>query len=478
MDLFDTLMASVKKNTPSFSKEEVAEFLKANPESLARFEEIYQPISDEENKASGNLFKRNSRNIQEEMAPVSPTLAQQKLMVELTERIVNELLMPPESLMDKDYPFVTQEEINQLPPSLRPQLTGRMYKKDTAGDSCEAILWNYAKWLNEGDKKSYDRFRQGLDILDLDSVTYKIIGTNPTSMGHWLPTLEDAVSKQSFFKVPETKVVKVPLPILQLTHLDYMSLTPTTLMIVDEWCKKAFELDENKTYFIKTGTYSSKFDFRNAKVTTPKEVNEIGQYLTFIHFQALSMAHYDLSGRHQPSIYGVSTTNEWVVREYIEDKENLPCIYHGMPLHTEYRAFIDFDKKELLGVVPYWDTEMLKERFSKGSDAGSADMKHDYVIVCHEEQRLKETFEKNKDKVEDRLKTMVFDMNLTGQWSLDIMQNGDDFYAIDMAPAYLSALRDKISQPERIVPMKEDWLPKFDDNSPLEKEEPDLEEER
>jgi hypothetical protein len=149
-----------------------------------------------------------------------------------------------------------------------------------------------------------------------------------------------------------------------------------------------------------------------------------------------------------------------------------------MPLHTEYRAFIDFDKKELLGVVPYWDTEMLKERFSKGSDAGSADMKHDYVIVCHEEQRLKETFEKNKDKVEDRLKTMVFDMNLTGQWSLDIMQNGDDFYAIDMAPAYLSALRDKISQPERIVPMKEDWLPKFDDNSPLEKEEPDLEEER
>ncbi|MBR0283080.1 MAG: RICIN domain-containing protein, partial [Oscillibacter sp.] len=31
-----------------------------------------------------------------------------------------------------------------------------------------------------------------------------------------------------------------------------------------------------------------------------------------------------------------------------EDKENNPCIYKGMPLHTEYRVFVDFDTDEVL----------------------------------------------------------------------------------------------------------------------------------
>lgn len=52
----------------------------------------------------------------------------------------------------------------------------------------------------------------------------------------------------------------------------------------------------------------------------------------------------------QPSIYGAATTNEWVVREFIKDKENNPCIYKGLPLHTEYRVFIDADTKEVLGI--------------------------------------------------------------------------------------------------------------------------------
>ena len=76
-----------------------------------------------------------------------------------------------------------------------------------------------------------------------------------------------------------------------------MELTPATLRIVDEFCYKAFELDPQKEYFIKTGTYSSKFDFRNAHVVGEREVNELGEYLLFIHYQALCHAHYDLSGR-------------------------------------------------------------------------------------------------------------------------------------------------------------------------------------
>lgn len=50
-----------------------------------------------------------------------------------------------------------------------------------------------------------------------------------------------------------------------------------------------------------------------------------------------------------PCIYGAATTIEWVVRDFIQDKENSPYIYKGMPLHTEYRIFVDCDSKTVIG---------------------------------------------------------------------------------------------------------------------------------
>lgn len=447
--MFGNITAAFKN---SMSKEQVAQLLNTTPEALEEFEKAYHAVSDEENKKSGNFFKLNSRDVAKHIDVSDADVA------EIERRITNELLASSGCLPDHTIEhLVTNDEIKALPEELRPQLTGTLVKKDIAGDSYPALLEMYMSWKKTGDKGFYHRFRQGLDILDLDGITYEIIGMNPNSMGYWFPALEKAVMQQDFFKVPETKIVKVPLPILQLTHLDYFSLTPTTLHIVDAWAREAFELDENKTYFIKTGTYSSKFDFRNAKVTSPAEVREIGQYLLFIHAQALAMAHYDLSGRNQPCIYGVSTTNEWVVREYIEDKENLPCIYHGMPLHTEYRAFIDFDTDELIGIVPYWDSESMKKRFSQGSDADTADMKHDYIIYCKEEERLQKTFDANKDILAEKLKDIIPDIDLKGQWSLDIMQNGDEFWIIDMALAANSALVNRL--PVKLEAPEENWLP-------------------
>ena len=453
--MFGNITAAFKN---SMSKEKVAQLLNTTPEALEEFEKAYHAVSDEENKKSGNFFKLNSRDVAKHIDASDADVA------EIERRITNELLASSGCLPDHTIEhLVTNDEIKALPEELRPQLTGTLVKKDIAGDSYPALLEMYMSWKKTGDKGFYHRFRQGLDILDLDGITYEIIGMNPNSMGYWFPALEKAVMQQDFFKVPNTKIVKVPLPILQLTHLDYFSLTPTTLHIVDAWAREAFELDENKTYFIKTGTYSSKFDFRNAKVTSPAEVREIGQYLLFIHAQALAMAHYDLSGRNQPCIYGVSTTNEWVVREYIEDKENLPCIYHGMPLHTEYRAFIDFDTDELIGIVPYWDSESMKKRFSQGSDADTADMKHDYIIYCKEEERLQKTFDANKDMLAERLKDMIPDIDLKGQWSLDIMQNGDEFWIIDMALAANSALVDKL--PVKLEAPEENWLPDLENTN-------------
>ena len=307
----------------------------------------------------------------------------------------------------------------------------------------------------------YHKFRQGLDILDLDPITYEMVGCNKNSMGYWLPIMIDLVNNEGFFKIPDTTIVKVPLTMLQLTRLDYMSLSKTTLEIVDRWAQKVFALTDSKKYFLKTGTYSSKFDFRNAKVIDPNEIKQIGEYLLYIHFDALQMAQYDLRGK-SPIVYGVSTTNEWVVRDYIEDKENNPCIYHGMPLHTEYRVFVDFDSKEVFGVHPYWDPDVMKNRFDNYSDNLSPDMLHDSVIYRAHEKNLMKRYYSNRDTVLNHIKVIVENNSmLTGQWSIDIMQNGENFYLIDMALAAQSAFFKEVVPENKRKRIPENWIPKI-----------------
>jgi hypothetical protein len=302
----------------------------------------------------------------------------------------------------------------------------------------------------------YNVFRQGLDMLDLDPITYMILGKNKNSMGYWLPKIAPAVWEEGFFKIPDTTIAKVPLSLLQLSRLDYFSLTPTTLKITDDWAMKVFDLDVTKTYFIKNGIFSSKFDFRNAKVTGEKEVRELGEYLLYIQFQASSMAH----SMNFPVIYGVATTNEWVVREFIEDTENNPTIYKGLPLRTEYRVFVDFDTVEVLCIVPYWEPETMKNRFANMDDASSPHQRHDYVIYKMHEEKLMKRYEENKETVLAHITEVIGKTNLEGQWSIDIMQNGDDFWLIDMATASTSAFKEKI--PAGLLrPASEDWIPRI-----------------
>ena len=315
------------------------------------------------------------------------------------------------------------------------------------------VLDYYQKFKETGNVLFYHQFRQGLDILDLDPILYEIIGQNKNSMGYWFPEMSKAIDTHGFFKYPTTKIVKVPLPILQLTRLDYMSLSPTTKRIVNEFCMKAFDLDVTKKYFIKTGTYSSKFDFRNALVQGEQEVQELGEYLLYIHFQALQMA----SPLNNRTIYGVSTTNEWVVREFVEDIEKNPTIYKGMPLRTEFRFFVDMDKKELLGVSPYWREDVMVRSFNENPD--DPHKKHDYVIYKTNEEKLNKDYEENVGKLSKEILRLIGDIKgLKGQWSIDIMKNGEDFYFIDMATAAESALSDCVPK-ELLKKNEENWIP-------------------
>ena len=437
------------------TKESIADFLKTSPDALDTFEKSYWKEQDAQDQNSSNFFKQNNRLLIRANKHNKPELTDQAII--LAETITNELLATSGYTDPQDLAPVTKKVLESLPKHLRPQLSANFIQKDIAQDSYLAIIDNYKHYKEAKNPKEaftyYMLFLQGLDILDLDPITYEILSHNQNAMSHWLPQLTDANNKHHFFKIPETKIIKVPLPILQLTRLDYSNLTPTTLKIVNDFCLKAFELDVTKDYFIKTGTYSSKFDFRNAIVSGEKEVRELGEYLLYNHFAANQMA----SPLASPTIPGVSTTNEWVVREAIPDKENNPCIYKGMPLHTEYRFFIDCDTKEILGVSPYWRSDVMKQNFLENQDDPSK--KHDCVIYSMHEETLYKRYHDNLDRVTKHVQTLLNDLNLKGQWSLDVMQNGDDFWLIDMALANQSALKDVVPK-EKLTNQSIDWLPK------------------
>lgn len=457
----------------TMSKEAIAELLRTSPEALAAFENAYdkavlsQPPED--------FFSINSRQAARDKHSVDASEGASEAgegVEDLQSRIVAELLAQTTTYVfdgtlgkKKSFPAlpddtapVTNEDISALPMALRPQLSGNLMKVDIATKSYPHLLWYYNRYQTAKTQTqrmdAYHHFRQGLDILDLDPVMYEIIGTNPNSMGYWLPKLVNACMEQDFFKIPATTIAKVPMTLLQLTRQEYGEMTPTTLNIVNQWAHETFGLQDEKEYFIKTGTYSSKFDFRNVHVHGAKEVRELGEYLLFIHYQALQMA----SPLCQPCIYGVSTTNEWVVREFIPDKENNPCIYKGLPLHTEYRVFVDCNWDEVIGITPYWEPETMKKRFGHSEDSDSPHQMHDYVIYLSHEDTLMRRYHGNKDTVLNHIKAILPNLDLRGQWSIDVMQNGDDFWIIDMALAENSAFYSCVPEHLR-KPSREDWIP-------------------
>lgn len=422
-------------------KDRLAEMIRMDKDAFAAFEESYRRHAIEDDATNDGIFGHSAKRAAREIHNKS---VHAKTDVEsIVNRIVEELTTD-KKFLEAPGSRISRDELMKLPVAIRPQCTSDLMSVDINEPSSHMVLDMLRLTLEEKEpmarKLRYGIFRAMLDTLDLDEITYEMLGKNPNSIGNWFPTLEKAIVQQEFFKVPATKIIKVPMPILQMSRLDYNSLTPTTLRIVDEFCMRAFELDVNKTYFIKTGTFSCKYDFRNAKVSGEKEVRELGEYLLYITNLSVQMA----SPLMTPPMYGAATTNEWVVREFIEDKEDNPCIYKGMPLHTEYRVFVDFDAQEVIGVSPYWRSDVMKKRFAGCADSDTADMTHDYIIYQMHEAVLNERYEANKDTVVSELQSLISNMDLHGQWSMDIMQNGNDFYVIDMALAVDSALRDVV----------------------------------
>ena len=425
----------------------LAAFLGTNPAALKEFEDKYL----------GDCLPEPTRTVNS----TSIEITDEKLN-KLCDDIVNNLLSVAKvqnatfnlSIPDKKVD-INRDDLMALPEELRPMCTDKLMIKDIGVNAYETLFWYYKKYAESGNEECFMQFKQGLSILDLDPVCYETLSCNMNSMGYWFPKIHSMNQDSEAFKIPNTTIMKVPMPVLQLSRLEYSLINPVTKKIINDFVHRAFLLEDDKTYFVKTGTFSNKFDFRNCKVSG-SEVKELGEYLLYDSYCASQMA----SPLNIPSIVGPALTNEWVVRGFIEDPEDNPTIYKGLPLRTEFRVFVDFDTKKVLSVVNYWDEETMINRFQEMRD--THDM-HDLITFKANLPRLNARFEKYKDTVREKAMTLLesdSQNRLTGQWSMDVMLSGEDFYIIDMALAEESYYYQSVPLEDRRV-NKQNWIPKL-----------------
>ena len=266
-------------------------------------------------------------------------------------------------------------------------------------------------------------------LSDLSEKLYDAFNHNRNTFSYWFPALYQAVAKHpDFFKIPKTTFITLPIALSQYMRLDWQETTPKTRKFFNEYLFNKFELDKDQEYFIKTGTFSSKFEFHNAHC---KEPEEIGDYFHAINNFAMHV--------------GAGLSNDLVVREWIADPENHDTIYDGMPLRTEFRVFIDCDHDQLIDVVPYWNPIVMKNVLSRQGQLCD-DIQKDYQTYLKNQDRLTNEFNEYQNTIRKQILPIIDDLELDGCWSLDVMKSGNDFYLIDMADMRDSALVDLISK--------------------------------
>lgn len=277
---------------------------------------------------------------------------------------------------------------------------------------------------NPSEKKNLENLlSRTLSVSDLTSNIYKRFADNPNSLTNWYGELVEALhNANSILKTPKTKTLSLPIELAQFIRLEYPDIEQKEKDFFNKYIFEKFKLEDDMTYFIKTGTFSSKFQFANAKCSEPREM---GDYFIVINNFAMTL--------------GAGQSVDLVVREYIEDVEDNPTIYNGMPLRTEFRAFIDFDTKELIGIVPYWHPIVMKRVLKSGL---CASIERDYQTYQKHEDILVREYNEYLPRVRQEINKIIPHVGLTGQYSIDIMKNGEDLYVIDMALMSESALKE------------------------------------
>lgn len=312
-------------------------------------------------------------------------------------------------------------------------------------------------------------FHRIASTSDLEPKLYDQCVNNLTSMGNWFKPLVKAHAQldKPNLKLPKTRIMRLDHELAQAMRLEYHEINKLSQDILDNYFFEKFNLDKDAEYFIKTGTFSGKFQFANAHCTEP---NEIAQYFQVINNFAMFV--------------GAGESVDLVARDYIAPQTGTPEIYNGMPLRCEYRVFVDFgdnakaqdfDKPHsktayahefaeptdpdttafqpsILGITHYWHRRVMRQHFAMCSDPAVAVHtgieRQDAYTYRNHEAVLNEHFNAHLKSVENATREIIPAMRaqgFRGQWSIDVMVNNAGteaakLYLIDIAPMCESAL--------------------------------------
>lgn len=259
--------------------------------------------------------------------------------------------------------------------------------------------------IEKRQKESYNRSKQ-----------------NPENMSYWLPEIAASTTRgDSVLKIPETKILQLDYENWKWLRSD--GYKPEAVADFNtHLINRLDEFGDKEEFFMKTGIFSNKFDFQDTVIRDRETVGS--KYLSI--FYASMMV-------------GADETSEVVFRELIEDKEQRETIYNGMPLHTEFRVFYDFDSKKEVGIVNYWHPDVMKGGLRSETDLEIYKSSESTLIAEYEEHKF--------EVIEEVKKFMRGEDKISGKWSIDVMKNGDEYWLIDMARMEKSSL---VAQMERL----------------------------
>lgn len=307
-------------------------------------------------------------------------------------------------------------------------------------------------------------FHRTASISDLEPRLYHHCTENPNSIATWLPPVikAHAAADDPVLKIPATRIMRLDTELAQYLRLEFTDTNELSRTLLDHYLYTALNLNADSDYFLKTGVFSGKFQFANAHCTEPKEV---GQYLHVINNFAMTV--------------GGGESVDIAVRDYIGN-DTAPTVYNGMPLRCEYRVFVDFGDNtaaadaepfsyatlahqfadpsttssytpRILGTTQYWHKRVIRQHFAQCADPAVAGYSGaalaDKETFYNYEDTLDHEFVTHLPAVEhgiNQLLPALRDQGFRGQWSIDVMVEGDSLYLIDMALMCESALVDEL----------------------------------
>jgi hypothetical protein len=248
---------------------------------------------------------------------------------------------------------------------------------------------------------------------------YNSLKDNKNNISFWYPKVKDCG-----ILTPNTYITEVPEEIVNACFME--GNQQECMDKVYNWVKDEvmpnIPQELRGLLFIKNGAYSNKFDFNTACA----------------RYSALDIARSVIEINYASLMFETGGNAELAIRERIIHYDSIvPTIYNGMPLQNEYRIFYDFDNKQPLYIVNYWD-------WGYCHDAISRNITDKLVYECYY-GRIQEHFEEMKDTVTELVDKHMQDVTgLEGIWSIDIMEANGRFWLIDMALGNRSAYWDPV----------------------------------